>query len=173
MLERLPLIRQKSGHLLDGLNTGNSKFLRCLEVNMLWLYEPVSPTMTGSAWYAVWTLTSGSRGNVSKLHICESDALVVLFGHWLTSIESDPLTVSLWAVNLPSGCKLMPAFLYSNGYALVKPAPDLVINQKKSPITGDDLASLNQSWNDTLPEKKAKKKKKIKNKTLSKGSGHH
>lgn len=154
MLERLPLIRQKSGHLLDGLNTGNSKFLRCLEVNMLWLYEPVSPTMTGSAWYAVWTLTSGRRGNVSKLHICESDALVVLFGHWLTSIESDPLTVSLWAFNLPSGCKLMPAFLYSNGYALVKPAPDLVINQKKSPITGDDLASLNQSWNDTLPEKK-------------------
>lgn len=130
MLERLPLIRQKSGHLLDGLNTGNSKFLRCLEVNMLWLYEPVSPTMTGSAWYAVWTLTSGRRGNVSKLHICESDALVVLFGHWLTSIESEPLTVSLWAFNLPSGCKLMPAFLYSNGYALVKPAPDLVINQK-------------------------------------------
>lgn len=45
---------------------------------------------------------------------------------------------------------------------LSKPAPDLVINQKKSPITGDDLASLNQSWNDTLPEKKKKKKLKTK-----------
>lgn len=85
MLERLPLIRQKSGHLLDGLNTGNRAFFRCLELNMLSLYEPVSPTITGSASYAVWTLTSGSRGNVSELHICESDALVVLFGHWLTS----------------------------------------------------------------------------------------
>ena len=36
----------------------------------------------------------GQRGNVSEHHICESDALVDLFGHWLTSSEPDPLTVS-------------------------------------------------------------------------------
>lgn len=107
-------------------------------VNLLYkLYEPVSPTITGSAWYAVWTLTSGSRGNVSKLHICESDALVVLFGHWLTSIESDPLTVSLWAVNLPSGCKLMPAFLHSNGYTLVINQPLIwSLTRKSHPSLG-------------------------------------
>lgn len=44
--------------------------------------------------------------------LCDSDALVDLFGHWLKSSETDPLTVSLWAVNLPSGCKLMPVLLY-------------------------------------------------------------
>lgn len=40
-------------------------------------------------------LRKDGGGNVSELHICESDALVDLFGHWLTSSEPDPLTVSL------------------------------------------------------------------------------
>lgn len=63
-------------------------------------------------------LRKSSGGNVSEIHICESDALVDLFGHWLTSSETDPLTVCLWAVNLPSGCKLMPVLIHPTGHTL-------------------------------------------------------
>lgn len=40
-------------------------------------------------------LTKDSGSNASKLQICESDALVDLFGHWLTFSKPDPLTASL------------------------------------------------------------------------------
>lgn len=35
------------------------------------------------------------HSNVSKPHICESDVLVDLFGHWMMSRENDPVTASL------------------------------------------------------------------------------
>lgn len=39
--------------------------------------------------------TLHSQGNVSELHICESDALVDLFGYWLVSSKPESPTVSL------------------------------------------------------------------------------